>query len=127
MVLKLLALNVKGLNSPYKHRALWKGAIGQQCDILFVQESHFSSSNTPRYTSRCFLHTFQANLVAIRDTIAFKLLASSLDEGGRFVILAAEFKGTIYTLLVLHTPNMCQLYTENIGQSTCNGAIDIMW
>lgn len=47
--------------------------------------------------------------MATRDTISFKLNTSLLDEGGRFIILIAEFNSTIYTLLVIYAPNKQQI------------------
>lgn len=48
-------------------------------------------------------------MVAIRDTISFKLHTSLLNKEDSCIILVAEFNGTPYILLVIYAPNKQQI------------------
>lgn len=113
MVLKFLSVNAKGLNSPYKCRALREEAMDQHCDILCVQEKHFAAINPPRCSENKFPHIFQANFQKkkreVMVAITIKLLDSRLDEAGRYIILVTELNDVTYTLLIVHSPNSHQL------------------
>lgn len=61
MNLKLMSLNVKGLNSPYKQRALWSDAINFGSDIICIQESHFTKDNLPKFNHQKFSQIFVSN------------------------------------------------------------------
>lgn len=112
MVLKFLSLNTKGLTSPYKRRALWKEAENHSCDVLCVKEMHFLATKPPGCK-----HIFQANfkkkkrgvMVAIRDSISFRLHASLIDDKGRYIILIVELNGTLCTLVNIYAPNRHQI------------------
>lgn len=109
-----MSYNVIDLNSPYKRRALWKTAMDLQCDILSVQEMHFSNIKTPKCSHVRFPHVFTANdtakrngvLIAIKDTITFSLLQEHIDPQGSFIILVAEINHSTYTLVNLYAPNI---------------------
>lgn len=108
-----MSLNDRGLNSPYKHRTMWKMALDHSCDLLCLQETHFPSLNPLKCTHSKFQHIFTANdsvkrngvLIAIKDSITFALLDKFIDVHGRFIILVAELNNTQYTLFNLYAPN----------------------
>lgn len=114
---KLVLYNVRGLNSPYKRRALWKTAIDAKCDVLCVQETHFSSVKTPKFTHAKFLHVFTAKhaskkngvLIAVKDIITFSLLQEHADPHRHSLILVAEMDHVTYTLVNLYAPNVRSL------------------
>lgn len=116
MSLKIVSLNVKGLNSPYKRYLLWREALSQKCDILCAQETHLTQSNTPRVSHHKFPHCFFANsdkktkgvLIAIRDTITFSQKFIECDPNGRCVILGAELNHQPFTLVSVYSPNTNQ-------------------
>lgn len=109
--------NVRGLNSPYKRRALWKTAMDPQCDVLCVQETRFSSVKSPKCTHAKFPHVFMAKhtskkngvLIAIKDTISFSILQEHADPHRRYLILVAEMGHVTYTLVNLYAPNVRSL------------------
>ena len=111
--LKLLSLNVKGLNSPFKRKALWNDALKFGCDILCIQESHFARDNPPQFSHPKFPHIFASHnskkkkgvLTIIKDSISFQLLDSKIDQQGRYVILVAKIENTILTLVNIYAPN----------------------
>lgn len=58
MAVKILSINVKGLNSPFKRSMLWKEAKSQKADVLCAQETHFKASSPLRLHDRNFPHIF---------------------------------------------------------------------
>lgn len=50
----LLTLNAKWV-------LLWKTTLDQGCDIIFAQETHFTSRAVPRCTHKVFPHIFMGN------------------------------------------------------------------
>lgn len=113
MNLKLYSLNVKGLNSPYKRRALWTDALKHECDIICIQESHFALDKTPKFNHHKFPHIFLSSckkkkkgvITAIKDTISFKLINLINDAQGRYIILVASIDNVIYTIVNIYAPN----------------------
>lgn len=61
MPIKIVSLNVKGLNSPYKRQMAWKEAKSLHCDVICFQETHFAANKSPNFQNRQFPHIFQAN------------------------------------------------------------------
>lgn len=114
MNLKIMSQNGRGLNSPCKHRALWKSALDLNCDVLCAQEMHFSSIKAPKCTHSKFPNVFTANdiskkngvLIAMRDTITFYLLQEHTDPQGRFIILVAVIDRVVYTLVNIYAPKV---------------------
>lgn len=108
-----MSINARGLNSPFKRRTLWKTALEKNCDILCVQETHFLDQNPPRCSHNKFPHVFTANdsgkhndvLIAIKDSVTFKLIVKQLDSHGRYIILIAEINNNLYTLVNLYALN----------------------
>lgn len=109
-----MSFNVRGLNSPYKRRVLWKTAMDANCDILCAQETHFSSNKPPKCTHPKFQQVFTANddtnkngvLIAVRDRLTFSLLQVHVDPRSRFIILVADMDHVTYTLVNLYAPNV---------------------
>lgn len=46
MGLKVLSLNVNGLNQPAKMNSMWKEAQKHNTDVLYIQEIHFAAYST---------------------------------------------------------------------------------
>lgn len=100
MSIKLLFLNVKGLNNPFKRAALSKEAMSRHTDLLFVQETHFSNTKEQYFKAKAVPHIYYANtatkkrwvLLAIRESIAFRELGLLTAPNGRFIILISITK-----------------------------------
>lgn len=101
---------MRGLNSPYKRRALWKTALEAKCDVLCVQETHFASGNSPKCTHAKYPHVFTAKhtskkngvLITVKDTLTFSLLQEHADPHGRYL----EMDHITYTMVNLYAPNV---------------------
>lgn len=113
MALNFLTLNAKGLNHLAKHRSLWKEALQHNCDILCIQETHFASKSPPKCTHPKFSFINYANadvkkkgvMVAIRDTVVFKIHKITVDPQGRFIILVCDINSNTYTVANIYAPN----------------------
>lgn len=111
---KIVSLNLKGLNSPHKRRALQKEILYLQGDIIFIQETHFLKHSPPKLLLKHFSQIFTANaekkkagvLIAIRDSINFQLKASLIDDKRRFIVLICDINDVTYTLVNVYTPNI---------------------
>lgn len=117
MPFKVTSLNAKGLNHPGKRHSLWSDTRMLHCDVLCVQETHFSQTQAPSSSHKNFPHLFMANtptktkgaLIAVKDTVALKLMNLHTDTQGRFIILVCEINNTVYTLVNLYVPNTGQI------------------
>lgn len=117
MSINFLTINTNGLNHPAKRASMWKTALSTGCDILCIQETHFACDSAPQCQHKSFPHIFKADysrkqrgvLIAIRDTLAFKLLNSYSDPEGRFFILVCTLDNVTYTLVNICAPNNRQM------------------
>lgn len=106
-------MNAKRLNHPVKCSSLCKEAITHHCDIVCAQETHFMASNPPKCSNKNYSHLFTANanfktkgvLIALRDSVAFKMLEVVCDPPGRFLILLCNLNSTTYTIVNVYSPN----------------------
>lgn len=117
MAVKIVSINAKGLNSPFKRSMIWKEVRSQRADILCIQETHFKASSPPRLRDRNFPHIFLACTdkkkagvaIAIRDSVTFQTHQAILDPGGRFIILVCEVDSVKCTLVNVYAPNSRQI------------------
>lgn len=111
MRLKLLSLNAKGLNSPYKRKAFWTDALKLGSDTICMQESHFTKDKPPKFTHPKLPHIFHSNntgkkkgvITAIKDTVNFQLLNIQTDSQGRYMIIVTIIDNDLYNSQHLHT------------------------
>lgn len=81
MAVKFMSLNARGLNIPYKRRPLLKDMQRLNCDVLFVQETHFVDGELMRLKHKQIPYVYKASspskkrgvLIAIKDSVTFKL------------------------------------------------------
>lgn len=79
MVINIVSFNLHGLNHPAKRCSLWREALNLHADILCIQESHFLSSNPPRFQHKNYPHVYLASaplkqkgvIIAIKVSVAF--------------------------------------------------------
>lgn len=117
MALKRLSYNVRRLNSPFKRSLLWKDIVKSNADIICLQETHLASPDVPKLKHKLFLHVFHSALtakkagtaIAIRNTVAFKLIDQILDPKGRYTVIVCEIDLVRYTIASIYAPNTRQL------------------
>lgn len=125
MAVTIFSTNAKGLNSPFKQLLLWKETNKQKADSSYVQETHSKNVSPIRLHNNKFPHIYLTNsekksagvLVAIIDSVSFKLLNSRLDSRGRFIILVCSIKNLICTLVNIYAP-ISFLFYEDLYKKT---------
>lgn len=101
----------------YKRCALRKEVMTQKADILFAQETHFSSFKEHSLFSKKFPNVFYANykvakrgvIIAIKDTVDFQKVDLQTDPNGRYLILVCKLDSCWYTLVNIYVPNSNQI------------------
>lgn len=128
MALNLLSLNAKGLNTPFKRSMLWKEARKYHADVLCVQETHFCQSSPITIHNQNYPLIYLASaekkkagvMIAIKITVAFQLIRSHIDPGGRYIILICHINDVICTLVNTYTPNTHQVsFLNKIHRKLC--------
>lgn len=84
------------------------------CDILCLPEMHFSSKSPPLVSNSHFPHIYYSKaitkkrgvLIAIKDTISFKLVSQIQDKQGHYLALVCEIINIVYTFINLYLPNV---------------------
>lgn len=117
MGLKFLSLNRKGLNSPFKRKALHREATQTKTDVIFAQETHLRDKDPISFTLPNFPHLTQANaptkkrgvFVAIRNTLFFQEILVITDPAGRYVILECLLNIIAFPLVNIYAPNVGQV------------------
>lgn len=122
MPIKIISLNVRGLNSPQKRTTLQKDNYNckttkQQADIVFLQEMHFASTKTTTIKMKGYNQLFLASgpkkkngvLTVIKDSLQFQLHQSYVDPQGRCLILICDIGQSTYTLVNIYGPNTKQI------------------
>ncbi|CAH2315091.1 Hypothetical predicted protein, partial [Pelobates cultripes] len=113
MVIKLMSLNTKGLNSPNKRRLALQEAKKCGAQVAFFQETHFKWNSRPKFTSKWYPHDFHTCYSAkkrgvstvISKDVAFSLVRKISDKKGRYLILQCMLNNAPYTLINVYSPN----------------------
>lgn len=115
MPLKLLSINVNGLNSPRKRTVLLGACRREKADIAFLQETHLTGRHT-QLQGRWFSQTFFASAtckkrgvaILIRRNIPFVHSKTIIDPEGRFLIVMGTIRSQSLTLVSVYAPNQEQ-------------------
>jgi len=111
--LKLLSLNVRGLGSFRKRRAIFTWCRKQKADLIFLQETHTTKSCESLWKkewgySIMFSHgdtNARGVAVLIRRGLDIVIQHEHCDSKGRLIMLNAKIKDKNYFLVNLHGPN----------------------
>lgn len=86
--------------------------------VLFLQETHFTSQSTPKLPTYLFNQWFlsasmvskaKGTVIAIHKSCPFQPTEHFSDPLGRFVFLKGKIAGTLYTFSNVYAPNSTQL------------------
>lgn len=89
-----------------------------RADVIFLQETHFRSENTPKFFNRDFPSMYHAtNTLAktkgvttfISKCIPLEITASLIDTEGRYVFFKGSVWGGPLILAIINRPNSVQL------------------
>ncbi|KAM9296668.1 coiled-coil domain-containing protein 40 [Gastrophryne carolinensis] len=117
--IKVVSLNVRGLNSPEKRVILRQELRRQKVKIAFVQETHFKKTAIPRLANRDFTQVYTSctdegkkkkgvTILLARD-LQFTTQEEWSDEWGRVVLIKGLMGRRKYTFASFYTPNQGQL------------------
>lgn len=105
--LKVLSLNVKGLNIPEKCSSILAEAHRHRAQIIFSQETHFKTGSIPRLANKLFLEVYHATCtdsktkgvsILLAKSFRFHLSDQIIDPGGRFICLKGTWEDRPVTL-----------------------------
>uniref|UniRef100_A0A8C5QV12 exodeoxyribonuclease III n=1 Tax=Leptobrachium leishanense TaxID=445787 RepID=A0A8C5QV12_9ANUR len=110
--MKIISLNVKGLNIPHKRHSLYTDINSEKPDVICLQETHFKHSlYTPQYLTQ-YHSTFKTKArgvtLLIHNRVAFQMHRILKDPKGRYIILVCTINSRIYTLVSIYAPNAAQ-------------------
>lgn len=112
----MLSLNVRGIRSLEKRKALFIWLQKQNADIIFLQETY--STKDVENAWKCqwkgpmfFAHGSNRScgvLVLVKDNLEFEMKSALIDDKGRFILLDARVQGNDYIMGNIYAPNKVQ-------------------
>uniref|UniRef100_A0A8C5MTU0 Reverse transcriptase domain-containing protein n=1 Tax=Leptobrachium leishanense TaxID=445787 RepID=A0A8C5MTU0_9ANUR len=115
--LQLYSLNVRGLNIPEKRSRLLRDLHSSKIAVAFLQETHFRADSVPKLGNSNFPVRFFSNYsvsksrgvaILFSKDIPFKIEATEMDEGGRFLFVKGTILDSKYTFANVYLPNKKQ-------------------
>lgn len=112
--IKCLSLNCRGLNDFNKRLILYDWLHDTDCDIAFLQETHFVSDKEANYNARwlgssyhCFSNSPYSRgfTILFKKEFSFKILNQHRSDDGRILLLNIIHDNTIITLTNIYAPN----------------------
>lgn len=117
-LIKILTLNVRGLNNPVKRKAILSYLESTKADICLLQETHLLTKDCHRFRSCTFPQQFFSSSSTKTAGVAILI---SRNFRGRVIQKGAEIKGRLLTYhlnIEGHTLTVGTLYAPNEGQET---------
>lgn len=116
-LMKLLSVNVRGLNNPIKRKRITSHLAKSLADIIFLQETHVKDSNKHPALHRKFPTFFTAPgssksrgvAILLAGHLQFVLKDLIRNPRGRFVIVKGILEAKMVTLASVYAPNSGQL------------------
>ena len=116
MDFKLLSLNVRGIRSSTKRKALFLWLNRQNADIVFLQETYSTEEveaiwKTQYKGKMFFSHGTNHScgiLVLARDDLEFELNSFVVETAGRYILIDATVQGSDFLLANVYAPNKVQ-------------------
>ena len=111
----LLSLNVRGIRTFEKRKAVFSWLVNSDADIFFLQET-YSTRDIENIWRRqwkgemFFSHGSSHSrgvLILIRDNLDFKIHSTKVNSQGRYIFLEAYIHDSPYFLLNIYARNKC--------------------
>ena len=119
---KLLSLNVRGIRSSLKRKALFIWLTQQKADIIFLQEPYSTIEmediwNTQYNGKSFYSHGTNPScgmMLLIKDDLEFEIKSSVLDTKGRYILIdtTVQVQGSDFLLVNIYAPNKVQEQCE---------------
>ena len=110
---KAISLNVRGMRTFEKRKAILNWLLKQKADICFLQETYSTEEveiqwkkqwRGEMYFSHGSNHS-RGVMVMVKNSLDFKLNSLKTDEQGRSIILDANIQDTPFLLVNIYAPN----------------------
>ena len=113
MGLRILSHNTNGFNSPHKRKKAFQQYKKLGADIILLQETHFATSNHPKYFHKHYNQTYfttSANktkgvAIFIRNSLIFDVQHVFRDPESRYIILKGCINNKEITIASVYAPN----------------------
>lgn len=110
--LKVVTLNVKGLNNPIKRKRVLQNIKKEGGEICFIQETHLTQLEHKKLEKLASAQVFAASFTTARRGVAILIKKSCMfmkekciiDKEGRFVLVTGELEGQYITLMNVYNP-----------------------
>lgn len=111
--LRLVTWNVKGVNSAITSSKILMHLRDLKADIIFLQETHLRTSDTPRLKRAWMGHLFHSKFsqkargadIIIHKRVMFEPTETIIDTNGRFVIVLGKLHNIPVILASIYAPN----------------------
>ena len=125
----LLSLNVRGIRTFEKRKAVFIWLVNSGADIFFLQETYSTGDIENIWRKQWKGEMFSLHgsnhsrgvLVLIRDNLDFKINSTKVDSHGCYSFLEAYIQDSPYFLLNIYSPKKCSktisLLQRRIGYS----------
>ena len=112
---KLVSLNVRGICSFEKRKAVFNWLYKSQADICFLPETYSTPEVVNIWKKQWKGKTFfshgscrsKGTMILIKEQLDFKLISSKIDLLGHYIFLEVEIQDSPFVLLNIYAPNKC--------------------
>ena len=110
----ICSLNCQGLAAKDKRQRVYLWMKNQQCNVMFMQESHFTeniqSDIQKEFKGQIIFNNGNSQsrgvAILIKDHLKAKIIDVYKDEDGRLIVANVEIEESIYTLVNVYAPNI---------------------
>ena len=110
---ELLSLNVRGIRSPTKRKAIFTWLNERKYAIIFLQETYSTVDVEDIWKTQWqgklhFAHGSNHScgvMILVRSDLDFSVKSVNLDTEGRSIIMEAEVQGSLFLFVNIYAPN----------------------
>lgn len=110
--LKVVSMNVNGINSPTKRRVIFNYFRKQKADVYLIQETHASECSEKIWRQEWGGPAYFSNgtsgsrgvAVLMDRNLQFRVVHSIKDQERRLLCLDVEIRGIIFTIATIYAP-----------------------
>lgn len=111
--IKIMSLNVNGLNSPIKRQKVMTKLKKEKAQIIFLQETHLSQSEHDKLKKYGYRNLYYSSfkgvcrrgvVTLISNSTKFDLEKECRDKEGRYIIVKRRVENELVTLVNIYAP-----------------------
>lgn len=111
--IKLVSLNVNGMNNPVKRSKVLAKLKKEKAQVLFLQETHLPQQEHEKLKRFGFRNTFYSSYrpsqkrgvaILITNAVQFECLKEVRDNEGRFVLIKGKLENSMVTMINVYAP-----------------------